>query len=180
VFETVDTLFTDMKIRKNDFVKLNIDLTVGTYHVKTIPAGTELQVGKTSRNGELRCYTVDRTICSYNVIVSSESVTKVEKPLPTVNVGDIFVSSWGYDQTNIDFYKVLNVKNKSAILVEIGQTRNYTGHMQGICIPDHTVVGKKLLTKRIQVVGNKPCFKLTSYASAFLWDGKNEHFTEWA
>lgn len=28
---------------------------------------------------------------------------------PTVKVGDFFVCSWGYDQTNVDFYKVVGL-----------------------------------------------------------------------
>ncbi len=44
----------------------------------------------------------------------------------TVKVGDIFVRSWGYDQTNVDFYEIVEVsktgktakarKNKGAIV----------------------------------------------------------------
>lgn len=169
-----------MKIRKNDIVKTNKDLTVGVYEIRTLPAGTLLQVWKATKQGELYCTTLDRKLCSHTVITNEASVTKEEQPLPTVRVGDIFISSWGYDQTNVDFYKVLNVKNKTAVLVEIGQTRNYTGHMQGICIPDPTVMGKKTLTKRIQSYRGTPFFKIASYASASPWNGKNEHFSEWA
>lgn len=30
----------------------------------------------------------------------------------TVSVGDVFVSSWGYEQTNVTFYQVLSVHGK--------------------------------------------------------------------
>ena len=30
----------------------------------------------------------------------------------TISVGDIFVSSWGYEQTNVTFYQVLSVHGK--------------------------------------------------------------------
>lgn len=169
-----------MKIRKNDRVKINNDLTVGTYHVQTLPAGTELKVWKASRKGELYCTTVDRNLGYHTIITNEESVTKIDVPLPKVNTGDIFVASWGYDQTNIDFYKVVEVKNKSAVLVHLGANRTYTGHMQGTCVPDMSVVGTRRYVKRIQVVDNKPCFKLTSYSAAFPWCGKEQHFTEWA
>jgi len=164
-----------MKIRKNDDVILNQDKVVGTFYQKTVPAGTKLRVWKACRDGTLYCSTDHQTL-----IVSASEVTKVEKPLPTVKVGDIFVSSWGYDQTNIDFYKVLSVKNKTAVLAEIGKTRNYTGALNGTCVPDPTVVGKKCLTKRIQCYKDTPCFRLTSYSSAYPWDGKAEYFSEWA
>lgn len=33
----------------------------------------------------------------------------VEAPASGVKVGDFFVCSWGYDQTNVDFYKVVGM-----------------------------------------------------------------------
>ena len=33
--------------------------------------------------------------------------------------GDIFVSSWGYDQTNVDFYEVVKVAAKTVTLIPI-------------------------------------------------------------
>jgi len=175
-----DNLTSDMKIRKNDIVKTNKDLTVGVYDIKTLPAGTLLQVWKATKQGELYCVTVDNKVCSHTVITNEASVTKVDSPVPTVKVGDIYVSSWGYDQTNIDFYKVLNVKNKTAVLGEIGQKRNYTGNMNGTCVPDPNVVGEKTLTKRIQSMKGSPYFKLTNYSSAYPWKGGVAHFSEWA
>ena len=40
-----------------------------------------------------------------------------------VSVGDILVDSWGYDQTNIDYAKVVGVSpsGKSVMVVKIGQ-----------------------------------------------------------
>jgi hypothetical protein len=34
-------------------------------------------------------------------------------------VGQLIYDSWGYEQTNIDFYQVIEVKNKSVVLREI-------------------------------------------------------------
>jgi hypothetical protein len=34
---------------------------------------------------------------------------------------DILLASWGYDQTNVDFYKVLEVKGMNITVIEIGQ-----------------------------------------------------------
>jgi hypothetical protein len=35
-----------------------------------------------------------------------------------VKVGDIFVASWGWDQTNIDFYKVVRLIGKTMALLQ--------------------------------------------------------------
>ena len=39
-----------------------------------------------------------------------------------IEVGDIFRASWGYDQTNIDYYKVVRKTKKMVEVVEIGRT----------------------------------------------------------
>ena len=37
-------------------------------------------------------------------------------------VGQLFRYSWGYDQTNVDFYQVIEVKGKKVFLKEVGYT----------------------------------------------------------
>ena len=39
--------------------------------------------------------------------------------IETIKVGDIFVSTWGYEQTNIDFYQIIEVKGQYATFQEI-------------------------------------------------------------
>lgn len=166
-------------IKKNDAVTLNQPYT--TTNGTVIPAGTELKVWKAQRNGMLNCTIADRShpCYYYSLHLHSPTVTKVNKPLPTVNIGDIYVCSWGYEQTNIDYYKITAVKNKTVELVGIGQNRNYTGPMQGECVPDPNVTGTKTYTKRMLVNGDSVSFKMTSYSWAYKWSGKTNHFTEW-
>jgi hypothetical protein len=37
-----------------------------------------------------------------------------------IKVGDIFVNTWGYDQTNVDAYQVIRLTPKMMVLQEIG------------------------------------------------------------
>jgi len=53
----------------------------------------------------------------------------------TLQVGDVLVSSWGYDQTNVDFYQVVAVVGKSVDIRPIGQQYQETGFMSGDCVP---------------------------------------------
>jgi len=46
-------------------------------------------------------------------------------------VGDILVSSWGYDQTNVDFYAVTKVSGKRVWIREIAADYQETGFMSG-------------------------------------------------
>ena len=172
-----------MAIKKNDIVTNNKDIRVGSpSNTVVIPTGTQLRVWKATRRGILYCTAVDRGLpySYYTVNAYATDVTKVEQPKPKVNVGDIFVCSWGYDQTNIDYYKVLEVKNKSVVIVSIGQTRTYTGHMQGECTPVPNVVIGEPKTKRVNACGDSVSLKMTSFSWAYPWDGEVDHFTEWA
>ena len=175
------------KIKKNDTVTNNIQLVMGRNiyssdpnSLQVVPANTELKVWKVKRDGTLYCSTTDRNIYYGTITLKANDVTKVNKPLPVVNVGDIYVCSWGYDQTNIDFYMVVEVLKSSVKVVSIGEHRTYTGPMQGTCVPNINDKGTKVMTKRINIFNNKPSFKVASYASAYPYNNQPMCFTEWA
>ena len=168
------------KIKKNDTVTNNIQIAYGNYNNLTVvPANTELKVYKVKRDGTIYCNAAERNTYYGTITLKATDVTLVNKPLPAVNVGEIFVCSWGYGQTNIDYYKIIEVLNKSVVIAPIGQTRNYTGNMQGECVPDPTKVGTKRMTKRINSYNNNVCLKINSFSTAFKWNGKTNIFTEW-
>ena len=103
-----------------------------------------------------------------------------------LKVGDILYSSWGYDQTNIDFYKVLEItkSGKSAKIQMVDQkiTRQ-AGFMCEYVIPNPSVVhphNKNILTKRIREYNGKPYLSLTNYSGAQLWDGEEKYQSHYA
>jgi len=58
------------------------------------------------------------------ITLENEKAQKKEAQKNLVNpfkVGSLFYDSWGYDQTNIDFFQVVEVKPKSVVLRKIGQ-----------------------------------------------------------
>jgi hypothetical protein len=53
-----------------------------------------------------------------------------------LEVGDIWNSSWGYDQTNVDFYQVVKVTAKTVTVRKIGKvTEELTGRFTGTVMP---------------------------------------------
>ena len=50
-----------------------------------------------------------------------ETLVKEPQTIEEIKVGDVWSSSWGYDQTNVDFYKVIKKTNKMIWLRKIGQ-----------------------------------------------------------
>jgi hypothetical protein len=68
---------------------------------------------------------------------AEKAAVKEELAEPTsLAVGDILRASWGYDQTNIDFYEVTKICGTRMIEIrEIGQHSIETKSMQGRCVP---------------------------------------------
>lgn len=87
-----------------------------------------------------------------------------------VKVGDIFKSSWGYDQTNIDFYEVIAVSGKSATVSPIGQVSEGNGcALQGVCVPAPGKFTGKPFKKLIQYYSSTsgPHIKVSSQNHAW-------------
>jgi hypothetical protein len=97
-----------------------------------------------------------------------------------VKVGDFFYSSWGYDQTNVDFYEVVAV-TPSGKSVKVREVSQHTASDNG---PSTRVVpiagafrdeGPQL--KRLRFYSDRPSFFVASYADAYLWDGAPKYQT---
>jgi hypothetical protein len=71
-----------------------------------------------------------------------------------VKPGDIFSCNWGYDETHIDYIKVISIKGRRAIVEDVTGT------------PGFNHVGERR-TKVIQGTTEHPYISLTSYASAY-------------
>jgi len=93
---------------------------------------------------------------------------RAERAAPTdVAVGDVFRCSWGYDQTNIDYFQVIEVNGAYATVREIGQMAEETGFLCGDCVPAVNQFRGEAMRKKIQNCGGEPCFKVYSFANAY-------------
>lgn len=99
-------------------------------------------------------------------------------------VGEILYSSWGYEQTNIDFYQVLAVKGKFVEVRELQQNKNETDWLRGTCTPranDFVSDAPVLRKKALQSWDNKEYYiKVNECAWAAPWDGRPLHWTAYA
>lgn len=94
--------------------------------------------------------------------------------------GDILVSSWGYEQTNIDFYEVVKATTKTVVLVTLRSERHEDRYLryQAMPIPG-SGFGTPFRRKIIQF-GNESYCRISSFESARLWKGKPESGTSYA
>jgi len=96
---------------------------------------------------------------------------------PDVKVGDIYYTSWGYDQTNINFYQVVDVKGETtAVFREIAQDivegSDYSHGMAcKVIAAKDEFLSDNTITRRIGQYGAR----INSVASARKWDGKPEY-----
>lgn len=104
-----------------------------------------------------------------------------------VGIGSVFVCSWGYDQTNVDYYRVVGV-TKSGKSVKVQKwsskitgtdrvavdldggpfTQSYYNHKTGEREQYTAPVETKRLRMPEQSGASRPCFSMTSYSSAYL------------
>jgi hypothetical protein len=103
-----------------------------------------------------------------------------------VKLGDVFRSSWGYDQTNVDYYQVTKLIGKTMVEIrEIAQDRFDTTSMSGKCIP----VADDFISEPIRKKFNGNYIKISSCQFAYLEDHevvagckiyKGTHFSTYA
>ena len=111
--------------------------------------------GRRSRpNFHYRYTNEDCRIKSVNKWISERPTpAKKIKHERTLSEGDVLVSSWGYDQTNVDFYKVLRQVGKQSIeIAEIGCHKTYDlGSDSGTCTPDiEQIIGEPMIKRETQ------------------------------
>lgn len=116
-----------------------------------------------------------------------------------VKVGDYFVCSWGYDQTNVDFYKVVGVTAKG-VKVQAWQSKTVDGRVvageepktntKTTLTPDEfyeadywtrkensVEVPAPVKFHRTRDWSSEPTFTVNSYSNAYLWDGAPKYET---
>lgn len=55
---------------------------------------------------------------------------------PDYKPGDLLRTCWGYDQTNVEWFEVIEAKGKHVVLREVAQERTATGSdWSGSCVP---------------------------------------------
>jgi len=67
----------------------------------------------------------------------------------SLRVGDILYSSWGWEQTNIDFYQVIAIRGSAVDLRQLDQRTTEDGYMCGTTVPLPDVFKGKTHTHRL-------------------------------
>jgi len=125
------------------------------------------------KDGQQRINEVTRTFKNVAELAEYKAARKAKAAEASANhgvkVGDVFRSSWGYDQTNIDYYQVLSVSNKTATFCKIAQLSENDGFLQGNCVPATNQFIGKPFKKLIQKSSTESSdyIKIYSFANAY-------------
>ena len=87
-------------------------------------------------------------------------------------VGDILVSVWGYDQTNVEFYQVTELIGSKSIEIQMVSSKvvkESRGSEMVVPIKDRFIRSEKPLRKKVDT---RRAVKLNSYSYARPWSGK--------
>lgn len=101
---------------------------------------------------------------------------RAERKQPhTLKCGDVLYSSWGYEQTNVDFYQVTKVVGVNSVQIRpiaqcIERSEGHSDHV----VPVTDSFRGEAMTKRVQP-GNY--MRIASYANAYPWDGRAKYQT---
>lgn len=164
-----------------------------------IPEGTDLAIWKYESNGALyaiafagkqnkplwhyrfrseaeRKHRIDESAAARRHAIQMKQDRRDEKKnfQHGLKKGDVLSCSWGYDQTNVDFYEVTEVTGKAVIIREIA-TKEGPGHSTVVPQPGRFIGAP--LRKVPQGYQGKPYVKITSFSSAYPWDGRPMHVT---
>ena len=114
-------------------------------------------------------------ICLSREQEQAEASRKEQKAGHELRPGDIVYSSWGYDQTNVDWYRVQRATAYYVWLAPLASVKTESkGDMCGRCVPG-VELGKP--ERKCKAQGDR--VTIGGY-SGFRWDGKPRYFSTYA
>ncbi len=126
------------------------------------------------KNGEDRAAFNKKTIENQKQRQAILAEQKAERTKPhTLQVGDVMYCSWGWEQTNVDFYLVTETTKHGVTLQEIGHhSVKQTGWASDEVIPDKETLVKEPFKKKVNGYNHAT---LSSYQTLRKFDGAPLH-----
>ena len=111
---------------------------------------------------------ISETLASFMKREEIKNDYKAKRSAPhDVKDGDIFRCSWGYDQTNIDYYQVTKVLGSFVEIMRIKCESIETLSMQGESVPCPNSFFGEPKRKKISMITGRPSVNINSFSTAF-------------
>jgi hypothetical protein len=125
----------------------------------------------------------EKTVTKYLADARAAEDRKAEykaerKQAPKLKVGDILVASWGYEQTNIDFYEVVEMVGQLSVKIRKikSESTRTVGFMSEYV---KAVPGAYCSDEMVRRVAYGDSVKIDSSSIARLWDGRERNATSY-
>ncbi len=127
-----------------------------------------------SIKGKIESFILDRA----NTKKRTQERKGTPEMLKQIEVGTIFNYSWGYDQTNQDYFQVTQLKGQFVVIREIASGMTGTGQYcsnSGHVMPIKNEFTGNALRKKVQFSRGKAYLTMATYGWCSVWDGKPNH-----
>ena len=110
---------------------------------------------------------------------AAEKKAREEEARNDVSIGDIFVASWGWEQTQVDAYQVVGKKGSAFVVLRpittavVPDSEHFMS--QDVVPVPNAFISDETITKRVGAYG----ITLNSYSSAYKWDGERSYHNSW-
>lgn len=113
-----------------------------------------------------------------------KEATRKARDNKTVKIGDVFVASWGYDQTNVDAYQVVALKGTASVVVKeicLESVPGSAGFMSETvkAIPGKFVKDAKETTHRVSAHGDSISIRIDECRTAHYEKEIRPHYCSW-
>lgn len=130
--------------------------------------------------GVKKAESIHKDTKSHNVNIRVISGYKKIGNLDEINKGDILVSHWGYDQTNVDFYYVVKKTGLGVSLIPMGEKIVEFKDMSGRVVPGEPNFTAKPINRKIKKYTGGVYVRINSFSYARKWNGQPEYFSSYA
>lgn len=130
-------------------------------------------------NEETREHEIEMFFARRRATQAAAAARRAERGQPhSLSVGEVMAASWGYEQTNVDFYEVTRVVGAHTVEARpLASARTETGYLSGTCVP---VRGRYTGPPRRYRVGAANLLRVSDYTTAHRWDGTPRYWSAYA
>lgn len=97
----------------------------------------------------------------------------------SVKVGDMFYTSWGYEQTQVEFYQVVELVGKATVVIQelsaFTEKGNKGYDSDRVYAKKGSFASDKTIRKRVNMGSGSPSLKICDVITAWDWDGQSKH-----
>lgn len=107
----------------------------------------------------------------------ADKLRKTRNRPHNLDAGVILYTSWGYDQTNTEFYLVKEAPSKCFVTLQqiaAPLVKGEEGYMSGRRFPDPELLVGEPFRRKVDMSGARASVRIDSVVTAWVWDGKEK------